>query len=60
MPTRRVADTVVRMAANLDSTGKGEYILRHLGRKPQINTIKAKEVGMAMRPPVQTIVDTCR
>jgi hypothetical protein len=60
VPNRRVPDGVARMAASLDRSGKGDYLLRHLGRRGQFNTVKARESGMALRPPVQTIVDTCR
>lgn len=60
VPNRRVSDGVARIAASLDRSGKGDYLLRHLGRRGLLNTVKARENGMALRPPVQTIVDTCR
>lgn len=41
-------------------SGRSEYCLLNLGRNPRIRCTRAKAIGINFRPPVQTIVDTCR
>lgn len=42
------------------AAGERQFIFHSLGRTPNISCIKAKGLGMTLRPPVQTIVDSAR
>lgn len=60
VPVRKFRDPAVRLAMSMDYSGRGEYVLTHLGRNPTISIVKALQVGMVFRSPAQTILDTCR
>ena len=61
LPTKVGRDGVVRMAASFDkTTGKGEFLLTHLGRNPSLNTAKSREAGMTVRPASQSVIDSVK
>lgn len=62
LPSRRLPDALVRFAVSNapPAAGERQFILHSLGRTPNISCIKAKGLGMTLRPPVQTIVDSAR
>jgi len=62
LPSRKLPDGLVKyMVANATGAqGEKQWTYYNVGRIPNISCIKAKGLGMTLRPPVQTIVDTVR
>lgn len=48
------------MAHTYEKSDKGEFVRFNLGKIANVNCNRAREVGMLLRPQVQTILDTTR
>ena len=60
LPRTRLRDMAIRIATMRDTTFRREMVLYQLSRSPLISNSRALDVGMVLRPPVQTIIDTVR
>jgi dihydroflavonol-4-reductase len=62
LPARKLPDGLVKymVAGATAQHGEKQWTYYNVGRIPNISCIKAKGLGMTLRPPVQTIVDTVR
>ena len=59
-PYRQVRNFAVKLLTRSDTSFRGEYLEYSLGRVPLIICNKDLSVGMTLRPPIQTIIDTVR
>jgi hypothetical protein len=48
------------MAYSSDKSDRGEFLRYNLGKTANINCNRSRDVGMILRPQVQTILDTTR
>eukprot|EP01038_Epipyxis_sp_PR26KG_P006573 gene6573-9037_t len=60
IPQRQFADITVRFLFTSDSMTKREFMKYNLARKPNIESNKAKEAHLILRPLEQTIIDSVK
>jgi len=58
VPSRKFADFLIRAAVSSPKNQEAEFLLHNVGRIPLIASDRAKEVGMAVRSPDHTVVDS--
>lgn len=59
VPTANLPDWVVRMATAFESAGTRDYLQCNLGKVPNVDNTKSKEVlGLKYRPMEETVLDT--
>jgi nucleoside-diphosphate-sugar epimerase len=60
VPTRRVSDFLVRVALRSQPTDMAIFLSSKLSKPPFFSRLRLKTLGVPMRTPAESVVDTCR
>ena len=59
-PTKTIPNIIAKTVSSFDSSGNGEFFLNYVGKRLNISSQRARNIGMYIRPSAQTILDTVR